>query len=389
MYDLETKEELLFIIMIKRTRFLEDIIQAFQVTPVCALIGPRQCGKTTVAREMAQHLSEEVHYFDLEDERDQNKMREPFLVLENLKGLIVIDEIHHAPELFKALRVLVDQKKERKFLVLGSASQALLKQSSETLAGRITYVEMTPFHMGEVDSTEQLLVRGGFPLSYLAKTDQISAAWRKSYIKTFLERDIPSLGFQISPHNIRRFWTMLAHYHGQLFNSSEIGSSLGINYKTAQSYLDILESTFMVRRLTPWIANIKKRQVKAPKIYLSDSGLFHSFLGILTYNDLLGHPKLGAAWEGFAMEQVIRSLRADHESCFYWRTQNGAELDLIILDEGKLRGFEFKFSSKPTLTKSLHSALTDLPLTDITIIIPGSETYPIHEKVKICGIEAL
>ena len=374
--------------LIKRTQILEDILSAFQVFPVCALIGPRQCGKTTVAREIAQHFMGEVHYFDLEDERDQNKMREPFLVLENLEGLIIIDEIHHAPHLFKALRVLVDQKKKRNFLVLGSASQELLRQTSETLAGRMTYIEMTPFHIGEVDSPEQLHVRGGFPLSYLAKTDEISMAWRKGYIKTFLERDIPSLGLRLSPQNIRRFWTMLAHYHGQLFNASEIGTSLGINYKTAQSYLDILESTFMIRRLTPWVANIKKRQVKSPKIYFCDSGLLHSFLGISIYNDLLGHPKLGASWEGFAIEQVSRTLRVDHESCFYWRTQNGAELDLLVLENGKLRGFEFKFSSKPSLTKSLHSVLEDLNPSDLTVIVPGSENYLIHEKVRVYGLQA-
>lgn len=374
--------------LIKRTQILEDILSAFQVSSVCALIGPHQCGKTTAAREIARHFMGEVHYFDLEDERDQNKMQEPFLVLESLEGLIIIDEIYHAPHLFKALRVLVDQKKKRNFLVLGSASQELLRQTSETLAGRMTYIEMTPFHIAEVESPEQLHVRGGFPLSYLAKTDEISMAWRKGYIKTFLERDIPSFGFQLSPQNIRRFWTMLAHYHGQLFNASEIGTSLGINYKTAQSYLDILESTFMIRRLTPWVANIKKRQVKSPKIYFCDSGLLHSFLGISTYNDLLGHPKLGASWEGFAIEQVIRTLRVDHESCFYWRTQNGAELDLLVLENGKLRGFEFKFSSKPSLTKSLHSVLGDLNPSDLTIIVPGSENYLIHEKVRVYGLQA-
>jgi predicted AAA+ superfamily ATPase len=373
--------------MIKRTRFLEDILSVFQVTPVCALIGPRQCGKTTIAREMADHFSGKVHYFDLEDERDQNKMQEPLLVLENLEGLIVIDEIHHAPHLFKTLRVLVDQKKERKFLVLGSASEALLKQTFETLAGRISYIEMTPFRMAEVSNLDVLHVRGGFPLSYLAKSDSVSVAWRKGYVKTFLERDIPNFGVHLSPQNIRRFWTMLSHYHGQQFNASEIGSSLGINHKTAQSYLDLLESTFMIRRLNPWTANIKKRQVKSSKIYFSDSGLLHIFLNILNHDDLMNHPKLGASWEGFAIEQVITQLRADPESCFYWRTQNGAELDLLILENGKMRGFEFKFSSKPSLSKSLHSALANLDLMDVTIITPGSETYPLHEKVRVCGLQ--
>ena len=373
-------------IQIKRQQTLEDIQFAFKVTPVCGLIGPRQCGKTTTAKEIANQYPGIVHHFDLEDERDQNKMREPLLVLENLEGLIIIDEIHHAPNLFKSLRVLVDQKKNRKFLVLGSASQELLKQTSESLAGRITFVEMTPFHLKEIESAEQLHTRGGFPLSYLAESDDISVAWRKGYIKTFLERDIPSLGFQLSPQNLRRFWTMLAHYHGQIFNASEIGTSLGINYKTSQHYLDILESTFMVRRLTPWIANIKKRQIKAPKMYFMDSGLLHSLLGIHNHDDLLGHPKLGASWEGFAMEQIIRSTKADKESCFYWRTQNGAELDLIILENGKMHGFEFKYSSKPSLTKSLYSVLEDLTPVTMTIIVPGNEEYLIHEKVRVYGL---
>lgn len=371
---------------IKRQKIIEEIQFAFQVTPVCGLVGPRQCGKTTIAREIADHYPGTVHHFDMEDERDQNKMQEPLLVLENLEGLIIIDEIHHVPDLFKSLRVLVDQKKNRTFLVLGSASQELLKQTSESLAGRITFVEMTPFCISEIDSVERLHTRGGFPLSYLAESDGISMAWRKGYIKTFLERDIPNLGLQLSPQNLRRFWTMLAHYHGQIFNASEIGASLGINYKTSQHYLDILESTFMVRRLTPWIANIKKRQTKSPKVYFNDSGLLHSLLGIQNHDDLQGHPKLGASFEGFAIEQIIRHLSADKESCFYWRTQNGAELDLIILKDGKIHGFEFKYSSKPSLTKSLHYVLEDLMPDSVTVITPENEEYLIHEKIRVCGL---
>ncbi len=356
------------------------------MTPVCGLIGPKQCGKTTIAKEVAQLYPGMIHHFDLEDERDQNKMTEPLLVLENLTGLIIIDEIHHVPSLFKSLRVLVDQKKDRLFLVLGSASQDLLKQTSESLAGRITFVEMSPFHRQEVGSEEQLHTRGGFPLSYLAPSEDVSIAWRKGYIKTFLERDIPNLGFGLSTQNLRRFWTMLAHYHGQIFNASDIGTSLGINYKTSQHYLDILESTFMMRRLTPWIANIKKRQIKSPKIYFNDSGLLHTLLGIQNHDDLLGHPKLGASWEGFAIEQIIRQLKVDKESCFYWRTHNGAELDLIVLTNGKMHGFEFKYSSKPSMTKSLHCVLQDLNPEMITIIVPGDQQYPIHEKIRVCGL---
>jgi predicted AAA+ superfamily ATPase len=371
---------------IKRQQILEDIQFSFKVTPVCGLIGPRQCGKTTTAKEIADNYFGPVHHFDLEDERDQNKLLEPLLALENLEGLIIIDEIHHVPNLFKSLRVLVDQKKNRSFLVLGSASQELLKQTSESLAGRITFVEMAPFQLTEVGSPEKLHIRGGFPLSYLAESEQISFAWRKGYIKTFLERDIPNLGFHLSPQNLRRFWTMLAHYHGQIFNASEIGVSLGVNYKTTQHYLEILESTFMVRRLTPWISNIKKRQIKSPKIYFTDSGLLHTLLGVQNHNDLLGHPKLGASWEGFAIEQIIRFLKVDKESCFYWRTQNGAELDLLVLKDGEIHGFEFKYSSKPGLTKSLYSVVQDLNPTTISIIVPGTDKYLLSEKVEVCGL---
>jgi predicted AAA+ superfamily ATPase len=372
--------------MIERKKFIEEIEFSFKIAPVCGLIGPRQCGKTTIAKEIASRYIGIIHHFDLEDERDQNKMLEPLLTLENLEGLIIIDEIHHSPHLFQTLRVLVDQKKNRKFLVLGSASQELLKQTSETLAGRINFIEMFPFCLNEVNFDSLLHIRGGFPLSFLAESEQISFGWRKAYVKTFLERDIPNLGLQISPQNLRRFWTMLAHYHGQIFNASEIAGSLGINYKTSSHYLDILESTFMVRRLNPWIANIKKRQVKSSKIYFNDSGILHCLLGIQNQNELLGNPKLGASFEGFAIEQILRMLKLDKESCFYWRTHNGAELDLVVLRDGKLEGFEIKYSLKPTMTKSIIIALKDLDLEKITIIIPGLDEYLIHEKVRVCGL---
>jgi len=373
--------------LINRQTFIDEIAFSFQIAPVCGLIGPRQCGKTTIAKEIASQFLGEVHHFDLEDDRDQNKMLEPLLILENLEGLIVIDEIHHAPNLFKILRVLVDQKKNRKFLVLGSASGELLKQTSETLAGRINFVEMMPFGLKEVDFSLLLHIRGGYPLSFLARSERVSVGWRKAYIKTFLEKDIPNLGLQLSSPNLRRFWTMLAHYHAQIFNASEISGSLGINYKTAQHYLDILEATFMVRRLTPWVANIKKRQVKSPKIYFNDSGILHCLLGINNQDELWSHPKLGASFEGFVIEQIIRFFKADKDSCFYWRTHTGAELDLIILQNGKLQAFEIKYSSKPSITKSIQHALEDLNLSEITIIVPGSDEYFMGPKVKVCGLK--
>lgn len=373
--------------MIDRLNLIQQINDAFEVAPVCALIGPRQCGKTTLAKYIATTKSNPTHFFDLEDERDQNRLKDPLLALENREGFIVIDEIHHAPDLFKTLRVLVDQGKNQQFLVLGSASHKLLQQSSETLAGRISYIQMHPFALFEVNNDRILHTRGGFPHSFLAKTDRVSFAWRKNYITTFLERDIRDFGLTMSTQNIRRFWNMVAHYHGQIFNASEIGTALGLNYKTVQNYCDVLESTFMVRRLMPWIENLKKRQVKAPKLYLTDSGLLHNFLGITNYDDLLGHPKLGASFEGFAIEQIIAKLQVDSESCFYWRTHNGAELDLLVLKDGKKHGFEFKYSLKPTITNSIRSALEDLKLDFITIITPGKDSYHIHNQVCVRGIQ--
>lgn len=369
---------------------LADLTYFFKVTPVCALIGPRQCGKTTTARLFAEQYKGPVHHFDLEDDRDLAKLQDPMLTLSALDGLIIIDEIQHVPGLFRTLRVLVDEKKPgRQFLILGSASHTLLQQTAESLAGRVTYLEMTPFSFWEAPDRQTLWSRGGFPLSYLAPSDKMSYDWRSGYIKTFLEKDIPSLGFTISPQAIRRFWTMLAHYHGQIFNASELGGSLGITYKTAQSYLDILEATFMVRRLNPWFSNIKKRQVKSPKIYFRDTGLFHTLLGIHDHAALLNHPKLGASWEGFAMEHVIRSHRAEPQDCYFWATHTGAELDLLIEKEGKRLGYEFKYSSSPTLTKSMHIALEDLELDELFVITPNSDTFPLAPKITAMGLEKI
>ncbi|MGD0465307.1 MAG: ATP-binding protein [Gammaproteobacteria bacterium] len=376
---------------INRSKYLEEIEFSFQTVPVCALIGPRQCGKTTIAKqylEKYQHQNNrQIYHFDLEDYRDVTKLQDPMLFLGSLEGLIIIDEIHHLPDLFKSLRVLVDQKKTRNFLILGSASQKLLLQTSETLAGRIKYIEMAPFSLVEISNQQQLWSRGGFPLAYLANSDLISNDWRRSYIKTFLEKDIPNFGLNIAPQMIRRFWLMLAHYHAQIFNASEISNSLGIDYKTAQHYLDILESTFMIRRLNPWFANIKKRQIKSPKIYFRDSGLLHTLLGIVDYQNLIDHPKLGASWEGLAMEQIIRVHQADSEDCYFWCTQNNAELDLLIVKYEKKIGFEFKFTSNPKITKSMHIAINDLELDNLIIIIPEGEEFPLHEKIKACSLE--
>lgn len=372
---------------VKRSDKLEELDYSFKVAPVCGLIGPRQCGKTTLALEFAQRFKGKIHHFDLEDGRDLARLQDPILTLSSLEGLIIIDEIHHAPDLFKSLRVLVDEHKKRQFLILGSASQKLLQQSSESLAGRIRYFEMMPFSLEEVGTVNSLWLRGGFPRSFLAENEKISTDWRRAYIKTFLEKDIPGFGFTISSPQIRRFWEMLAHYHGQNFNASEIGASLGINYKTAQSYLDLLDATFMVRRLNPWFENIKKRQVKSPKVYFRDSGLYHTLLGIGDEDELTRHPKLGSSWEGFAMEQVIRHHKAESEDCYFWATQSQAELDLMIVKEGKRLGFEFKYASSPSLTKSMQTAFTDVKLHHLSIITPNAKAFPLAEDIYVYSLE--
>lgn len=369
-----------------------DLINALQngmrIHPVLALLGPRQCGKTTLAKQYAtrKHITA-IHHFDLEDPDDLAKLDAPKLALENLSGLIVIDEIQRKPELFPLLRVLVDQHKKRHFLILGSASRDLIKQSSESLAGRICNIEVTPFSYSEVDNISKLWFRGGFPKSYLAKNNQDSRDWLAAYVTTFLERDIPNLGIQIPSRTLRRFWMMLAHYHGGIFNASEIGTSLGISHTTARHYLDILTGTFMIRELTPWIENITKRQIKSPKIYFRDSGIFHSLLGMQTLHALQHHPKLGASWEGFALEAVIRAHHAEPGECYFWGIHSQGELDLFIIKDGKRLGFEFKYSDAPRLTSSMQLANDTLKLDKLTVIYPGKSHYRLSETIEVSGLE--
>jgi predicted AAA+ superfamily ATPase len=372
--------------MISRV-LLTKIFTSFEITPICALLGPRQCGKTTLAKLYAKEFPQEkVHLFDLEDPVDLARLDNPKFALENLEGLIIIDEIQLRPELFPILRVIVDNS-NKQFLILGSASQELIRQSSESLAGRINYLEMTPFSLKEIADTKMLWQKGGFPRSYLASSEQNSYDWRKTYIRTFLEKDIASFGFDISSQVMRRFWSMLAHHHGQLFNASEIGRSIEVTNKTASRYLDILAGTFMIRRLNPWFENISKRQVKAPKIYFRDSGLLHNLLGIESLEQLYSHPKLGISWEGFAMEEIIRSLEVDNEDCYFWSTQSGAELDLLITASGKKIGFEFKFTDSPKITKSMHTALDDLKLDKLIVIIPHDVQFLLAENIFVYGLE--
>jgi len=375
--------------MEKRTHFLEKIQKAFAVHPIVAILGPRQCGKTTLAKLYleAQKISDEATYFDLENPRDLAKLSTPMLALEELRGYVVIDEIQRKEELFPLLRVLVDQTKERKFLILGSASRDLIRQSSETLAGRIQYIELTPFSYPEVRDIERLWLRGGFPLSYLANNEEMSIDWRNAYVSTFLERDIPNLGIQIPAPMLRRFWMMLAHYHGQIFNGSEIGSSLGISHTTIRRYLDILTGTFMVRQLQPWFENIQKRQVKSPKIYFRDSGILHTLLGITDRHSLWNHPKLGASWEGFAIEEVIRHTEAASGDVYFWAIHNQAELDLMVLKNGKRLGFEVKYADAPTLTKSMKQATDLLNLDSLTVLCPGKDRFKLDKNIEVIGLE--
>lgn len=373
---------------IKRSYFLNQIDFQYKIHSVCGLLGPRQVGKTTLAEQYAQKY-EKVHFIDLENPVDVARLENPMLTLSDIDAdLIVIDEIQRKPELFPVLRVLVDQK-PRKFLILGSASRDLLRQSSETLAGRIGYIELTPFSIVEVGEYKNLWLRGGFPRSYLAGSIKESYAWRQAYISTFMERDIPNLGFNIPAAQMRRLWMMLAHNHGNMLNYSEIGTALGITHHTVRHYIEILSGTFMVRILESWFENVSKRQIKTPKIYIRDSGLLHTLLGVHDNDELHVYPRLGASWEGFALEEVIKVNHASQEECFFWGIQSGAELDLLIIKDGRRIGFEIKYTDTPKLTRSMMTALEDLKLDHLYIVYPHKVSYPLAAKISVVGIEEI
>lgn len=376
---------LIFKEMLKRLIYQGLIDMKLKIMPICALLGPRQCGKSTLAKLYAEKFKT-VHFFDLENDRHLAQLDDPLMRLEDLKGLIIIDEIQRKPDLFPTLRYLVDHHPEQKYLILGSASEALIKQSSESLAGRIGYVELMPFHLWEELDYKSYLLRGGFPKSYLAQTDAESFEWRQDYIRTFLEKDIPSLGFQISPVLLKRFWMMLTHVHGQILNASTLAINLTLNYKTIQHYIDILEGTFMVRRLSPWFENINKRQVKAPKIYFRDHGILMALLGIANEDQLLSHISLGAIWEGLALEEIITQYKARPTECYFWSIHSGAELDLLIIKDGLKMGFEFKYSSSPKLTHSMRVAMEDLKLDTLTVVIPKGESYKLGPTIQVKSI---
>lgn len=372
--------------MINRKKGKQELHALLRQFPVVAILGPRQCGKTTLARQIPFQ-----HYFDLENPRDLARLENPQLTLESLSGLVVIDEIQRKPELFPLLRYLVDQKKQYRYLILGSASRDLIRQSSESLAGRIGYLSLKGFSLDEVGgkNKDKLWQRGGFPKSYLASSNNQSLAWRENYITTFLERDIPNLGIQIPAATLRRFWVMISHYHGQVINFSEIGRSFGISDMTVRRYLEILAGTFMVRLLQPWHVNTTKRLVKNPKIYIRDSGLFHSLQTIPDLKVLASHPKLGASWEGFVLEQFCELHLLKDEEVFFWATHAGAEADLFFQYRGKNYAIEMKFADAPTLTKSMRIACVDLDLSHLWIIYPGKQKYALDKKITVCPIDEI
>ncbi len=374
--------------MIDRPEPLESIRWVFRVHPIAALLGPRQCGKTTLARVLAEQ--EPCTFLDLENPVDVQRLSAPMTALQGLEGLVVIDEIQRQPKHFELLRVLVDRPDNpAHFLVLGSASPKLVKGVSESLAGRVGFVDLSGFSLREAgtDRLRRLWHRGGFPRSFLAAGDEASYAWRQDFIRTFLERDIPQLGIATPSETLRRFWTMIAHFHGQVWNAAELARSLGASEKTARRYLDILAGAFMVRILPPWFENLKKRQVKAPKIYLRDSGLLHALLQLESPDQVQGHPKLGASWEGFALEHVITGLKT--RDAYFWATHGGAELDLLVLKSGKRFGFEFKYSDAPAIQRSMHVALEDLGLDRLWVVYPGDRSYELHELVSVTPLDAV
>ena len=372
--------------MISRPAYLESLKTAVRRSLVTALLGPRQTGKTTLARMFAEE--KKTTFFDLESLPDLRQLQNPELVLGNLEGFVILDEIQIMPELFGTLRVLVDRPGQKaRFIILGSASPEIIRNASETLAGRIEFVDLNGFDLAEVGSSnwEALWIRGGFPRSYLAKNEADSLTWREGYIRTFLERDIPQLGIRIPATAMRRFWTMLAHYHAQTWNASELSRAMGVSDKTVRSYLDILTGAFMVRQLQPWYENTSKRQVRAPKVYLIDSGLLHSLLNIQDRHILLGHPKMGASWEEYVIEQVLQIIHPSE--AYFWAVHNSAELDLLLFHKGKRYGIEVKFSEAPEITRSMQTALHDLDLSHLWVIYPGADAYQVEKKILVLPLQ--
>ena len=368
--------------MIDRKSDIGPVRAALKRSRVVALLGPRQSGKTTLARQFVS--ADSLNYFDLEDPQSLARLTEPDTALRPLKGLVVIDEVQRRPDLFPLLRVLADRKPlPARFLILGSASLDLLKQSSETLAGRLETVPLEGLRLADLGASAQARhwVRGGLPLAYTARTDADSLVWRRQFQQTFLERDIPQLGVTIPAVALRRFWNMVAHYHGQIWNAAELARALAVNESTVRRYLDLMTGVFMVRQLPPWFENLGKRQVKAPKVYVRDTGLLHTLLGITSRRDLEHHPKVGASWEGYAVEEILKALRPD--DAYFWATHQGAELDLLLFKNGRRIGIECKRADAPALTPSMRIALADLKLDELRVVYPGTKRYPLAKKVEV------
>lgn len=374
--------------IVARHRLLDTLNAALERRPVVVLTGPRQCGKTTLARQIVDPAA--PTYFDLEDPRTRALLDEPMTALEPLTGIVVIDEVQRAPDLFPLLRVLADRRPlPARFLILGSASGSLLRQSSESLAGRAEQVRMGGFTLDEVDSgiVDDLWRRGGFPEALLASSEEGSVRWRRDFIETLVERDLPQWGLRVSATAMRRFWTMVAHYHGQIWSSTDPARALGVSEPTVRRYLDLLTDALVLRQLPPWHANLRKRQVKSPKVYVRDTGLLHELLGIEDHSALLHHPKLGASWEGFAIEQVLAT--EPHAEAAFWATHQGAEIDLLLRRQGKLFGVECKRVDAPRMTPSIRIALEDLGLEHIAVVYPGTRRYPLADRVEAVPLATL
>lgn len=377
--------------MILRKFYLNKVSDGIRRSPIVSILGPRQCGKTTLARQFTDGSNPQtVTWFDLESPKDQTRLQNPELTLSKCRGLVILDEIQFMPALFPILRVLVDRPDNpAKFLILGSASPRIMHASSESLAGRVAFVDLSGFKLAEVgwENQDKLWLRGGFPLSFTAFSERISYEWREDFIRTFLNIDLPAMGITIPSTNIRRFWYMLAHYHGQTWNGSEVGRSLGIDHKTVNRYLDILSGAYLVRQLPPWFQNISKRQVKSQKIYLCDTGILHNLLGIHSNDELMVHPKLGASWEGFVIEQILMCCAG--EEAYFWGTHSGAEVDLLIRRGRRFLGIEVKRNEAPSLTKSMQSAVETLDLEELWVVYPGEDSFDLTEQVSCHSLKTV
>lgn len=377
--------------MIPRDAHVGTVLSLLDQFPVVALLGARQVGKTTLARMVTAQVGAATH-FDLEDPRDETRLAAPMLVLEPLRGLVVLDEIQRHPELFPVLRVLADRPDTlARFLILGSASPELIRESAESLAGRVAHHELPGLGLAEVGAAQwqQCWLRGGYPRSFLAPDEQASLRWRQELIRTLLERDLPALGLRLPAETLRRFWQMLAHYHGQTWNGAELARAFGVSEKTVRHYLDLLVSTFMVRVLPPWHANLAKRQVRSPKVYIADPGLLHALLGLGSLSELMGHPKVGASWEGFAISAITAALDARREECSFWGLHTGAELDLLVVRGQRRLGFEIKLTDSPRITPSVRSALEGLELERLYLVHAGEHRFPLAEGVEALPLRAL